>query len=554
MRRLFLLAFLPSLLAAGDHWVKFTSGPFEALTDTNPRAARETLVRFEEFRHALGQVVGVDDLQMPVPVRIFVLKNPQAWAPAAPVSQGRSSENIVLGEKSAPGPSLLSQLTRLLLDANTGRMPAGFEHGLVEFFSTLEVTGIRITAGAPPQQPDLDWARVHLLIVDPEYYGKLRVLLYNLRQGVDPEPAYRNAFAKSPAVIEAQARQHLAAGNFQTASLSSRPLSERDFTEHPVSDADARLARADLLAGSQSAAEYQALLRDHVKIAEAEEGLGLVALQDRHTDEARRHFEAAIAAGSTSASCYIEYAKLEPDAAKATQALLRAAGINPKLDEPFALLAQRDTDPARRLAHWKAAAQRNPRNPAYWKAVAETALAQHNFEEAAKAWDQGAQAATDPAERDRMRQARLAIEAQRLDYEEAERRKKAEEDAREIDQLKAEARAHVHELEQKYKGGAEDSGQKPLPWWNGPKPSGKLEGSLVRVDCLQSQARLVIQSDDHKLTRLLIIDREKIVLMGGGDHSLACGPQKPRHVAVEYFPKTNSRLATAGEVATIEFQ
>lgn len=384
MRRALLLALLPALLAADDHWVKYASGPFQLFTNTGGRYGRETLVTLEEFRWALGQMIGETDLQMARPIRVFVLKNTKGWTTSAPVTEGRDTYSIVLGEKDAPGPALYSQLTQLFLDANTGRMPASFEHGLVEFFSTLEITGIHITAGEPPLHPDFDWARVHLLVVDPDYYGKLRVLLYNLRKGVDGDPAYSNAFGKSAAEIEAQAREHLAAGNFQTTMLSSRPLSPNDFQEREVSDTDARLARADLLAGSQSATEYQALLNDHRKIPEAEEGLGLLALRAHDSGEARRHFEAAVTAGSTSARCYIEYARLEPDNAKATQALLRAAGINPKLDEPFALLAARDTDPEKRVAHWKAAAARNPRKAAYWQGLAEAYLAEHDFEGASK--------------------------------------------------------------------------------------------------------------------------------------------------------------------------
>ena len=86
-------------------------------------------------------------------------------------------------------------------------------------------------------------------MVDPEYYGKIRVLLYNLRQGVDEDAAYRNSVGKSPAEIEAQAKAHFAAGNFQTTTLSGRAMAESDFQERLVSDSDARLARADLAAG-----------------------------------------------------------------------------------------------------------------------------------------------------------------------------------------------------------------------------------------------------------------------------------------------------------------
>jgi tetratricopeptide (TPR) repeat protein len=444
-------------------------------------------------------------------------------------------------------------LTRIFLDSNTNRMAPAFEHGLVEFFSTFDTKGIHITVGAPPPKPDLDWARIHLLVTDPEYFGRIRVLLYNLRQGVDEEPAYRNAFGKPAAAIEDQVKQHFAAGNFQTGTISSRPISANDFPERQVSDTDARLARADLLAGAQSAAEYQTLLRQHEKAAEAEEGLGLLALRDHKNDDALRHFSAGMDAGSTSARCYIEYAKLEPDNAKADTALLKAAGINSKLDEPFALMAARDTDPQKRQAHWRAAAERNPRNPAYWKALAETYVVNHEYGEAAKAWTQGEQAATDPAQRAQMHQARMEIEQQRLDYEQAERRRKADEDARELARLKSEALAQVHKLEADNSTSVPSSGA-AVPWWDGPKPDSKIKGTLRQVDCLGKQARLMVEGDDHKTLRLLVADPSQIAITGKGELALGCGRQPGRAVVIEYFRKPNPRLTTAGEVATIEFQ
>ena len=555
MRCLLYLCLLPGLLSADSHWIKFTSGPFEVFTDAGSHDGRETLVRFEEFRNALGQIVGENDLQTPEPVRIFVFKNAKGWTGSEPLIQARDRYAIVLQEKEDVSPATYTALTRLFLKSNTAQMPPAFEHGLEEFFSTIQVNGIHITAGTPPAKPDLDWARIHLLIADPEYFGKVRVLLYNLRKGVDQEAAYRNAFGKSPAAVEAQAKQHFAAGNFQTTALSSRPMAEGDFPERPVSDTDARLARADLLTGSQSAADYESLLRDHEKVAEAEEGLGLLALRAGRKDEARQHFSASIQAGSGSARSYIEYARLEPDNEKADQALLKAAGINPKLDEPFVLMAQRDTDPRRRLMHWKAATERNPREPSYWEALANCYLADHNYSEAAKAWRGGEQAATDPAVRERMHQARMSIEQQRLDYEAAEKQRQSDADARDMEKLKAEARAHVHELEQKYnQGEAPKADSKAVPWWDGPKPGGKATGMLERVDCLGKQFRLLVRSSDGKTVRLLIPDAGQIALSGGGDQSLACGAQQPRRVIIEYFPKANARLGTAGEVATIEFQ
>ena len=552
MRRLTLLLLFPCLLAA-QHWIKYTSGPYEVFTAAGDRG-RETMVRFEEFRHALGEVLGESDLQTAQPVRILLFKNASQWVTNNPIIVGRDRYNIVLEDKAPVSPAVWMELTRLFLAANTAKMPASFEHGLVEFFSTIEVKGIQITVGTPPPYPDLDWARIHLLVTAPEYFGRIKVLLYNLRKGVDDDAAYHNAYGKSAAQLEAIVRQHFAAGNFQPGKISSLPMAPKDYVERPVSDAEARLARADLLVGDSSAAEYEALVRDHAKVAEAEEGLGLLALRAHRNDDARRHFSAAMEANSNSARCYIEYAKLEPDNAKATQALLRAAGINPKLDEPFAMMAARDTDPNKRAAHWKAAAERNSRNPDYWKALADCYLAVHNYSEAAKAWSAGEQAATDPAERDRMHKARMAVEQQRADYEETERQRKAEEDARALAQLKQKALADVHALEAKYNDNAPRPSGNVVPWWDGPKPAGKIHGILKQVDCNGAQARLTVEGDDHKIARLLVADSAKVAILGQSGQSLGCGRQAPRPVTIQYFPKTNARLGTAGEVATIEFQ
>ena len=139
MRRLLLLFLIPWLLAADDRWVRFTRGPFEVMTDAGPRAGRETMVRFEQFRHALGQIVGEDDLQTPLPVRILVFKNPKGWTSVAPITEGRDRYNIVLGEKSPVTPEIYSELARLFLKSNSTQMPVAFERGLISFFSTFEV-------------------------------------------------------------------------------------------------------------------------------------------------------------------------------------------------------------------------------------------------------------------------------------------------------------------------------------------------------------------------------------------------------------------------------
>ena len=417
-------------------------------------------------------------------------------------------------KRGAVPPAVYSELTRLFLKSNTAQMPPAFEHGLAEFFTTFEVSGIHITVGAPPPRPDLDWARVHLLVVDPEYSGKLRVLLYNLRKGVDQD-------AGLPQCVRQVRSRSRGAGQ--------APFRRRELPDHlafqPAHDGARFPGEAHLRRGCPPGARgppggqpiggrvRAACFATASKWRKPRKGSACWRSPAIATTKRCRHFAASIEAASASARCYIEYAKLEPDDAKAMQALLRAAGINPKLDEPFALMARRDTDPQKRLAHWKAAAERNPRDPSYWQALAECYLADHNYAEAAKAWKEGEQAATDPAQRERMRQARMAIEQQRLDYEEADRKRRAEEEARAIDKLKTQARAELHAIENKYNDGTPKPSDKAVPWWDGPNPAGKLAGTLKQVDCLGSQARLVVEGDGHQTVKLLVTDPRKVAIM-----------------------------------------
>jgi hypothetical protein len=114
--------------------------------------------------------------------------------------------------------------------------------------------------------------------------------------------------------------------------------------------------------------------------------------------------------------------------------------------------------------------------------------------------------------------------------------------------------AKLRALEARVNEGSPDfAGAKVEPWWNGPSPNGKALGILKQVDCLGKQARLVIQSGDGKIVKLLVRDPTKIAIVGANQQALGCGRQNPRKISVEYFPKIDAKLSTAGDVATIEF-
>ena len=77
----------------------------------------------------------------------------------------------------------------------------------------------------------------------------------------------------------------------------------------------------------------------------------------------------------------------------------------------------------------------------------------------------------------------------------------------------------------------------------------------VAMDALPAEVKAGLQAraGDGKLVKLLVRDPTKIAIVGANQQALGCGRQKPRKISVEYFPKTDPRLATSGDVATIEF-
>ncbi len=279
MIRLFLLLAPALLLGAEDRWISIRSGPFQIFSNTGDKAAREQMEQLEQFRQGLGVVLGKPDLHLVWPVRMVISKNEKNIVPAGlPLARDAYF--------AGPGRDLKT-LARLLISQNTQRLPAGIENGIVDVFSTIDIAGARITLGAalPPAERTRDWARMHLLITDPAYSGRARVMISNLEQGSELDAAYKNAFERTNAQIEKQVDDYLAAGKFGTANVSGRTINPaRDFRVQQVDSDAAKLVLADVLlaAGSPGAsAAYNALHGSG-----AAEGLGLVAVRARRDSEA----------------------------------------------------------------------------------------------------------------------------------------------------------------------------------------------------------------------------------------------------------------------------
>ncbi len=548
---------IPLVAAADDRWIEIRSGPFQVLSNAGDRPARDVLNQLEQLRYMVGQALGKEDLKTTWPVRVVVRKGGAAVTPAL----ARDTWTGALASGAPIPPAWQRVCVRLLIESNAGRMPESIETGMETFYSTLQAVGTKVTLGNPPpaDERSAGWARIHLLVTDPNYAGRLRVMLYNLQRGADLEPAVKNAFGKMPAEIDQQAAAAAASGNFATVTVGGRALSPlRDFTVKPVEGPLAAVAAADLLLledAGRARGAYQTLVTGAP--AEAHEGLGLAALRDHRETEARKELQAATEAGSTSAHAWLEAARLDPDVTKARAALQKAAELNPNWAAPYVVLASLETDPSRKLQWFKSATTLDPRDAANWQQIAVLYQTHDKYPEAAKAWAAAEQASVNEAERERIREARRGIEEKRLEHEAAERKRQEEERERDLRRVKDAAMAEVRAAEDR----ANRAQQRANPSGKvehmeiGEAVSGKVRGKLSQVDCLGRLARLVIQGDAGKPTRLLVRDPKSIVVLSGGALSLGCGAQRPaRTVVIEYQPKADVKLGTAGEVVTVTYE
>lgn len=540
------------LAAAEDRWIRIQSGPFEVLSPAGEKPARHTMAEAEQLRYTLGELLGIKELGTVWPIRIVVLKSPRTSVPGA-IAMGRDSWISVLDTVAELTPEWRKACVRILVEDNTGRLPPGIDAGLIALLSTLDSNGPRLTLGTAPPPPERtrDWARLHLFATQPEYSGRLRVLLSNMAHGGDYDVACRNAFEKPGVEMDKRVDAYFKAGVFTPVPFSGRALADRDFVVREATGYDGNIALADLLLADPAKASGAAAAYKALTGPEAAEGLAALAW-NRKDPEAAKFYQAALKAGSKSPRAMLGTGTKE--------GAIKAIETNPKWPDPHVRLAELATAPNVKAAELGKAAKLAPRDVELWKQAALAYAAANQFAEASKAWAGAERAAVDEKERERLRQVRRENESARADFEASERKRIADEETRELERLRNAGLTEVREAEAKARAAMAKGGavpEKPVQWWDGPAgPVEKASGTLTRVECLAGgRAKVTVQTGPKASVVLAVRDPGKVVLSGGGELSLGCGPQNPpRPVAVEYKPEKDAKLGTAGDVRVIEFR
>ena len=69
----------PALLPAA--WQEVRSGPFVVLSEAGGNTAQETAAHLEQFRHALGDAIGRDDLSCRWPITVVIRRRSAEYWP-----------------------------------------------------------------------------------------------------------------------------------------------------------------------------------------------------------------------------------------------------------------------------------------------------------------------------------------------------------------------------------------------------------------------------------------------------------------------------------------
>ena len=238
MPRVVILALLTAVPLAAADWVYFRSGPVEVWTQGDDEPARRVLTHFDQARWLLAKTLGRAEIAPMWPIRLMVVKPDKTSAryrtPSLRLS--RDAYTAGLGSKDPIPVQWTEDFLRALIADDVKPLPSQYESGLIAALSTMHADMSRIKAGEPPplNRQDRDWARMHMLALDPVYAGRVRVFFGVLQQGAPVDSAARNAFDKSEAELENVVDQHVAAGRFETFDISGKPLNpSRSFFHLP---------------------------------------------------------------------------------------------------------------------------------------------------------------------------------------------------------------------------------------------------------------------------------------------------------------------------------
>lgn len=412
---LIVVLLLTSTAFCKDDWIQVRSKNFFVIGNASERDIRKVAARLEQFREAFRLAFKHVNLVSPIATNVIVFKSDSSYKAFKPKrSDGKIDTFVagyfqpgddvnyitlsVQGDDTETFRTIFHEYVHFIIDTNFGRyeVPAWFNEGLAEYYSTFQIEQDQVVKLGLLVNDHLmmlnqsqmmplstlfsirteqlnnsgehsrtifyaqSWALVHYLIQSGKS-GSLNKFLDAVLNGTQAEPAFKAAFQQDYDSMEASLKSYVGQRKYQATQLtfSQKFATEADMQVSPLPGAMSNAYLGDLLYHIHRADDAEPFLLSALQADPgatlAKTSLGMVKLQQRKFDDARRYLESAIDSDKANAYALYRYAyllsregtdeygiskELSPTTIeKMRDALHRSIAANPAFTESYDLLA-----------------------------------------------------------------------------------------------------------------------------------------------------------------------------------------------------------------------
>jgi Tfp pilus assembly protein PilF len=383
-----------------ENWIQVTSPHFIVATNASEKQGRRIADQFERMRSVFHAAFPKLEVDPGVPIVVLAVKDEKdfrALEPKEYLAKGSlklgglflhgPDRNYVLmridAEGQHPYSVIYHEYTHLLISKAADWMPLWMNEGLAEFYENTEIHEKDASVGEPSAE-NIEWLRQNrilplatLLTVDQKspyyheekkgsiFYAESWALMHYIQmndfsekvhrlkdysallvQKVDPVTAATRVFGDLKQ-LEANLENYIQGGSFRYVKMpTTTEVDDSAFKVQALSGTQSDALRADFLAYNQRTSDAQSLLdrvlQEDPKNVSAQETKGFLAMQEGHSDDAKKWYEQAVQLDSQSFLAHYYYAIISMrDARGATgqdqvESSLRAAiKLNPLFAPAF---------------------------------------------------------------------------------------------------------------------------------------------------------------------------------------------------------------------------
>jgi tetratricopeptide (TPR) repeat protein len=398
----------PLTAHAKDTWLRVQTKNFTLIGNANEKDMREVATKLEQFRDVFTRLFTAAKFTSPVPTTVVVFKSKSSYKPfalpntAGYFQKGEDVNYITLSTETYadnPFSIIYHEYVHLMVDNTAGNVPAWFNEGLAEYYSTffieedrkvhlgelipyhlmtlreeklLPLRKLFAVDNYSPEYNERDkrgifyaqsWALVHYLMLANNNERRLQLgqFVNYVGAGAALDDAFKRAFQTDIETMEKELKKYIAGHTFkmQVATFERKLEVDQEFTVLPLTEADAQAYLGDLLLHvnrlSDADTRLQQALTLDAKQPMALASLGILRARQGRFDEARKTLQEAVAGNSRNYLAHYYYAfalsregmdandivrSYSTETASLMRSeLTRAIELNPNFPESYSLLA-----------------------------------------------------------------------------------------------------------------------------------------------------------------------------------------------------------------------